>query len=384
MNGIYILKEDGGLVGLSETQYDSEALLQRLLAEYPDLLAGEQINPDSPRRWLLVCREAGIPGEEGGGDRWSVDHLFLDQDGIPTLVEVKRSTDTRIRREVVGQMLDYAANAVAYWPIEAIQSQLDQSCAERNEDRDEVIKAFLGPDEDEDKFWQGVKTNLQAGRIRMLFVADLIPDELRRVVEFLNQQMDPAEILALEIRQFVGGSLKTLVPRVMGQTAEAERRKSSGLPRLSRQWDEQSFFAALDDRGAGNEMRVARDILDWAKSRTPRIWWGKGLTNGSFVPVLHRNGMDQQPFAVFTGGSQGRASVEIYFYWHAYKRPFDDQQKRVEMLQKLNQIPGVLLPEDSINRRPNISLETLAEGDRLSRFLEVFDWYIEQISISLD
>jgi len=40
----------------------------------------------------------------------------LDQDAIPTIVEVKRSTDTRIRREVVGQMLGYAANAVVYCP----------------------------------------------------------------------------------------------------------------------------------------------------------------------------------------------------------------------------------------------------------------------------
>jgi hypothetical protein len=31
---------------------------------------------------------------------------------VPTLLEVKRSSDTRIRREVVGQMLDYAANGV--------------------------------------------------------------------------------------------------------------------------------------------------------------------------------------------------------------------------------------------------------------------------------
>ena len=45
------------------------------------------------------------------GGRWLVDRLFLDQDGVPTLVEVKRSSDTRIRREVVGQLLEYAANA---------------------------------------------------------------------------------------------------------------------------------------------------------------------------------------------------------------------------------------------------------------------------------
>ena len=52
-----------------------------------------------------------------------MDHLFLDQDSIPTIVEVKRSTDTRIRREVVGQLLDYAANAVVYWPVERLQAQ---------------------------------------------------------------------------------------------------------------------------------------------------------------------------------------------------------------------------------------------------------------------
>jgi hypothetical protein len=82
------------------------------------LLAGNQIDIEKPRKWLLVSREAALPSEENGSDRWSVDHLFLDQDAVPTLVEVKRSSDTRIRREVVGQMLDYAANAVVYWPVE--------------------------------------------------------------------------------------------------------------------------------------------------------------------------------------------------------------------------------------------------------------------------
>lgn len=60
---------------------------------------------DTPQRLLLVSREVGLPSDVGGVNRWSVDHLFLDQDAIPTLVEVKRSSDTRIRREVVGQML---------------------------------------------------------------------------------------------------------------------------------------------------------------------------------------------------------------------------------------------------------------------------------------
>ena len=66
-----------------------------------------------------------MPSEEGGVLRWSVDHLFLDQDAIPTIVEVKRSRDTRIRREVVGQMLDYAANAVVYWPVETVRAEFE-------------------------------------------------------------------------------------------------------------------------------------------------------------------------------------------------------------------------------------------------------------------
>src|SRR4030042_4061388 len=115
-DAIYLVDKSGGLVRLTKSQYDSEAMLQELLAKYPDLLSGEQINPASPCRWLFIAREVGIPCEEEGTDRWLLDTLFIAQDGIPTLIEVKRSTDTRIRREVVGQMLDYAANVSAFWP----------------------------------------------------------------------------------------------------------------------------------------------------------------------------------------------------------------------------------------------------------------------------
>ena len=41
----------------------------------------------------------------------------------------------------------------------------------------------------------------EPSEIALSFVADEIPSELRRIVEFLNQQMDPAEVLAVEIKQ---------------------------------------------------------------------------------------------------------------------------------------------------------------------------------------
>ncbi len=201
--GIFLVPEEGHLKRLAETPYEAEEVLQRLLADYPDLLAGEQIDPENPRRWLLIKREAGVPSDVAGSSRWSIDHLFLDQDAVPTLVEVKRSTDSRIRREVIGQMLDYAANGIVYWSPEAIREQFNAGKTAVGEDPDEVIGAFL-ENGDAESFWQAVKHNLQAGRVRMVFVADVIPHELRRIVEFLNGQMDPAEVIAIEVRTVPG------------------------------------------------------------------------------------------------------------------------------------------------------------------------------------
>jgi hypothetical protein len=197
--GIYLVKNDGELVEMNERGYNTENLLQGYLVRYHDLLAGDQIDSTAPRRWLLVAREAPLASEEDGADRWSVDHLFLDQDAVPTIVEVERSTDTRIRREVVGQMLDYAANSVVYWSVDRFRAEF-----EANPEPEQAISDLLeDPDADPEEFWQKVKTNLQAGKVRLIFVSDRIPDELRRIVEFLNEQMSQTEVLAVEIKQYV-------------------------------------------------------------------------------------------------------------------------------------------------------------------------------------
>ena len=277
---IYLLQEGGALIAMESEPYDSEGLLQELLAKHPHLLAGEQIDPEAPRRWLLVSREMAVPAEEGGSGRWAIDHLFLDQDGVPTLIEVKRAADSRIRREVVGQMLDYAANAVVYWPVEDIRARYEAALPATKE----LPAEFLGEDVDPDEFWQRVKINLQAGRVRLVFVADRIPLELRRVVEFLNTQMDPAEVLALEIEQFVGSGLRTLVPRIVGQTAEAQRRKGVSADQ-GEQWDETSFFDALATRAPQGAL-AARELSKHGPKRTvPALSTGEASVAARWFPL---------------------------------------------------------------------------------------------------
>ena len=88
-------------------------------------------------------------------------------------------------------------------------------------------------------------------------------------------------VLAVEIRQYAGGNLRTLVPRVMGQTSESLTRKTTGT-RGTKQWDEPTFFAELTRRTSEEEARVAKRILDWAKDQGCWIWWGR--LDGAMVP----------------------------------------------------------------------------------------------------
>lgn len=367
------MRDDGELVEMNERGYDTEALLQGYLARHPDLLAGDQIDSTAPRRWLLVAQEAPLASDEDGAGRWSVDHLFLDQDAVPTIVEVKRSTDTRIRREVVGQMLDYAANGVAYWSVDRLRAEF-----EANPESEQDISDLLeDPDADPEEFWQKVKTNLQAGKVRLVFVSDKIPDELRRIVEFLNEQMDPAEVLAVEIKQYVSqdSNLKTLVPRIIGQTTKAQDNKSIGS-RSGRQWDEASFLADLEARRGSDEAAVARKILKWVETRPFNIWWGKGKNDGSFFPMLDHKGTRYWLISVWTYGR-----LEVQFQ-QMKTEPFNREPERLELLRRLNEIPGVDLSTDRINKRPSFPLSALKDETALNQFLEVLDWFVREVEAS--
>ena len=70
--GIYPIQDDDKLVEMNERGYDTEDLLQELLAKYPNLLAGDQRDDAAPRRWLLVSREMSLASEEDEAGRWSV------------------------------------------------------------------------------------------------------------------------------------------------------------------------------------------------------------------------------------------------------------------------------------------------------------------------
>lgn len=254
---IYVMDEQANLEPLEEAPFHLEDHLQELIARHPELLAGEQIHPSSPRRWILISREQGIPETSDAGDMWAVDHLLIDQDAVPTLVEVKRGSNSQLRREVVGQMLGYAAHATTTWDVNQIRRRFEDS----RDDGDEVLDELLGSEGEPnaDDFWENVRINLAAKRIRLLFVADKIPDTLQRVVTFLNEQMPDIEVLAVEIKRFSGESQRQmLVPRVIGRVTSAPARGSSASSNVTRQ----SFLDRFNDPSTREAAGRLLDVVD--------------------------------------------------------------------------------------------------------------------------
>ncbi len=150
MPGIY-LKVGEAYVEMNEASYDAERDLQALIAQHPEVLTDEGAGQGP---LLLICREAPLSDQEDGGGRWSLDHLYVDGAGVRTLVEVKRSSDTRGRREVVAQMLDYAANAKTSFNVERMTAWLEDNAQARGTTSAPELLAEVLDVANADEFWQ--------------------------------------------------------------------------------------------------------------------------------------------------------------------------------------------------------------------------------------
>ena len=276
---IYLSTTDG-IEPLEEKAFDLETELQKLIADHPELLDGEQMRPGDPRRWLLITREKGIAEAAGEGARWALDHLLVDQDARPTLAEVKRGWNSEIRRTIVGQVLEYAAHASETWTAKHLRETFESSAERRRVDPQDELDRLLqkGAETDADAFWEEVERNLDANRLRLLFISDRIPDELARVVTFLNEQMPDIEVLAVEIKRFQGRSNQTLVPRVIGRTTRGTKanRGRTGT-RLTRD----SFLEGFPDERV---RAVAETFLDVAQDTGARIVFGESFGLSIRVP----------------------------------------------------------------------------------------------------
>lgn len=248
---------DGQAQQMTEHYYEKEDDLQRLVADNPHLLIGKT-NSES-ELLMLVGREFEIRDCADSSNSYFLDALFLDQSGVPVLVEVKRSSDTRIRREVIGQMMDYASRT-KFWNISDIQDGFREN-----------VPTSLLDSFDTDDYWQRVISNLKAEHVHLIFVADAIPESLKTIIEFLDRNMPSIEVYGVEIKRYKTNNISMLTSTFVGGSFPKPKPVSRGIG-----WDHDSFKKYLNNNGLVDSANAYDDFRRYADDLGLTIQFGRG------------------------------------------------------------------------------------------------------------
>lgn len=279
-----------------------EDALQTLLEENPNLIPGKQIAPSSehPPKFVLLRREMPISG-------WSLDHLFVDQYAVPTLVEAKLVQNPESRREVIGQIIEYAANSSDLWSEGKARSFAEDFHRQSNRNLSEVLSTAFGSDLDVDSFWQSFDDNLQEGKIRLIIAGDEIRPEVRRMIEYLNFEMTNAEVFGLEISCYGQDEHNlVIVPRIIGQTQATADRKSER--RKTTRWTTDLIDSVIQEMDPGIRRDRYRAVFQWTVSN--KVFCAS-TSKVAMFSALNRYSMRQVGFNISGGGYIGLAA--FYF-----------------------------------------------------------------------
>lgn len=153
----------------------TEDYIQTIVFNNPALLQLNEIDT-SCGRIAPLCRELSI----GSG---YIDDIFVDDNGILTIVECKLIRNHQATREVVGQILDYAKEIVklTYKQFESIVQKILKTSKQLSDIVSEHIT-----DLDSELFEYNLSKNLKEGRMNLVIAGDRISRNVEELVSFLN------------------------------------------------------------------------------------------------------------------------------------------------------------------------------------------------------
>ena len=193
----------------------NEAWMQSLLFDHPEILPFSDIDPSFANA-VPICRE--LPTRVG-----PVDLLYANEEGLLTLVECKLWRNSEARREVIGQILDYAKE-ISTWGYEELADAVSRGTRHGKDELLNIV-AQSSTELDEANFVDGVTRNLRQGKFLLLVVGDGIREDLERLKSFLDRHVGLRFTFALvELALYQADpSGYFLQPRVLARTVEIPR-----------------------------------------------------------------------------------------------------------------------------------------------------------------
>lgn len=204
-----------------DTDKYSEAWLQQLIYRHPESLPVSEIE-STFAPLVPICTELATPSDG------HIDILFVTPHGRLAVVEVKLWRNPQARREVIGQILEYAKD-MSRWNYEGLDAAVRAS--RRREGHPDtrlglfdVVKAAV-PHLEERRFIDGVSLSMARGDLLLLIVGDGIRQGVSSIAEFLEGHGSLHFTLGIvEMPVFRDGVDRfLLIPRVQAQSLIVRR-----------------------------------------------------------------------------------------------------------------------------------------------------------------
>lgn len=192
----------------------NEDWLQAVLDAAPELLPLDDIDDRLELPLVSLGREISTPVG-------AIDNLFISRNGYLVVVETKLWRNAEARRQVVAQLIDYAAH-VGSWSYSDVQKVLERAGIAK----DKSLWQLVDPVGVEEHEWiDQVSNNLARGRMTLLVVGDGIRSETESLAEIVGSRPESQFRLALvEMRVFkLAEERYLIVPATTTKTAEVER-----------------------------------------------------------------------------------------------------------------------------------------------------------------
>jgi hypothetical protein len=221
---LVVLDGDGparSIARVPEGEATREHPLRDLIFDNPAILPLTELDPGIGRI-VPVAKELNLPGSG------FIDVLLVSEHGRLIVVECKLWRNPQARREVVGQVLDYAGE-LARIGYEGLQRAISSRLKRQGNLLHELITSAGGAIP-EATLVDRVDRDLAAGRFLLLIVGDGITEGAQRIGAFLTRHaglaFDLAMIEIAEYREATPGSTqprRILHPRILARTAVIER-----------------------------------------------------------------------------------------------------------------------------------------------------------------
>ena len=193
----------------------SESDIQELVHAFPSCLPIAEIDGMFADP-IAICRELNTSAGP-------IDNFLVTASGLPVLVECKLWRNPEGRREVVGQILDYAKE-LSRWSSSDLQRDVSRRLGRKDNALLEIVR-MAHPDIDEVQFNDALTFNLRKGRFLLLIVGDGIREGVEAIAEYLQKHAGLHFSLGLvELPIFVLPDGQRLVaPRVLARTEVVTR-----------------------------------------------------------------------------------------------------------------------------------------------------------------